>query len=612
MTTRHTGEGGEKTMAVVCLWFPDWPAHAARLVIDDAEAVAAVGAPRGLVQVIDEFTPVAIIANHEVMVLSQAARQAGVRRGMRERHAKSVCPELVLCACDEHRDARIFEPVIAGLDEVVAGVEVVRPGLVVMAWDPVVKFYGGTTAAMEQLLTAASMAGVDTCIGVADEVPTAILAARRSVVVPPGRSREFLATVPLSALVAEESFGADVETVRTLLDSGVTTLGELADLPPRSVTTRFGAAGSRLVEIATARDERTVAPALPVPERVVRVIPAEPFSRVDEAAFCARSVGRKLAAALAQRGVVCQRLAIAVEFSDPSSGEVQWLRRTWHTRMAVDERMIAERVRWQLSGWLTGGGRGLVTAVEVDPIECVVAPDGVLWDAGRAKEEHLREVAVRLQAQLGAGAVLQPSVQGGHSPVDRLELVPFGDGLRAPEEDTRQWPGRLPGPHPAKRGGGPSHPGAPVRLLAADGAGIVVTREVVLSHRPARLVWGQQSFTVTGWSAVWPVADAWWDRSRLAARQPVADMQAAASGDAASTPAAPRSYVVEHAADAGSIGTPALPGALGAAAHSVAMGEAVGERCARMQLAAEDSRGQCHAWLLVWWRGGWHVEATYD
>lgn len=60
-------------MRVAAIWFPDWPVQAAYLEDDLAE-------------------PLAVARQHRIKVVSHAARKLGIRRGMKVRHAQSVCP----------------------------------------------------------------------------------------------------------------------------------------------------------------------------------------------------------------------------------------------------------------------------------------------------------------------------------------------------------------------------------------------------------------------------------------------------------------------------------------------------------------------------------------
>lgn len=119
-------------MRVVAIWFPDWPVQALSM-SGEASPVQEVG----------------IVRTRTIVACSQAARRAGVRRGMRAREAQAVAPELTLVEDNPDRDARAFEPIAAGLDEVTASVEVLRPGLVLVSAGPVARYHGGEDTAAE-------------------------------------------------------------------------------------------------------------------------------------------------------------------------------------------------------------------------------------------------------------------------------------------------------------------------------------------------------------------------------------------------------------------------------------------------------------------------------
>lgn len=543
---------------VIALWFPDWPVQAAGLA-----------------------APGAVVAEHRVLACGTAARAAGVRRGMRLRAAQALCPELDVAEADADRDARAFEPVAAGLDEVTASVEVLRPGLAVVSAGGPARFFGGEDAAVERLLDAAARRGVDCLAGVADELSTAVLAARHGRVVAPGASREFLAPLPLAELVAEVALGCDGETAATLVGLGARTAGELAALPGPAVVTRFGAAGARLREVATAAGERLVAPQAGRPDLAVALEPSEPVVRVDAAAFAARQLAARLHARLAEVGVACNRLRVTADFA---GGER--LTRVWRTREPLTESATADRVRWQLDGWLTaraldaapghpradGAGSATGPGGDTDPSQAGLGQDGVEPDAHpdpddglvaltldpvevaepetvaalwgrRTGGEAARRAVERVVSTLGADAVLQPRLIGGRGVAERVELVPYGEAREAPPEGS--WPGRIPGPLPARLGAGPNHPASRVMLVDAAGRRVAVTAEAELSAAPAGLAWGERRFLVTGWAGPWPV-----DRP---------------------------------------------------------------EPVARLQVAGEDGAdGAAYAWLLIWRAGRWAIEALYS
>jgi len=517
-------------MRAAALWFPDWPVQAARLESGDELA-----------------EPIAIAAHHRIKVCSHAARQLGIRRGMRVRNAQAVAPELTVIEDNPDRDGRMFASLAASFDEVAASVEVLRPGLVVVDVDAAGRFHGSEDKALEMLIDAASRRGIDTQAGAADEIATALIAARVSQVVPPGGSAAFLAAQPLGVLVAEESLAADMDTVKALGQLGITTLGELAKLPPNAVTTRFGTKGMRIHRIASAAPDRRVAPELPVEDLAVAITPEDPIERVDAAAFAARTLAASLHERLKDTGRNCLRLKVVAELHDGTRVE-----RVWRTREPLTEAATADRVRWQLDGWLTNGGSGAITSLILEPLEFAAPePVGELWSDG-ASTDTARRVVERVQSQLGIDAVLQPRLVGGRGVAERVAMVPFGE---EPEDVDRQsWPGAIPQPLPARLGGGIDHPASRIMLVDASGAPVIVTAEAMLNAEPYGLAWGEKRYLVTGWAGPWPVDADWWTQTELPAG-----------------------------------------------------------RVARMQVVGREGgeEGAVTGWLLVWSRRSWRVEAVY-
>ncbi|GAB2500886.1 DNA polymerase IV [Corynebacterium atrinae] len=452
-------------MRVAALWFPDWPVQAARIE--------------------DESLPpeILIAAQHRVQVCSVP----GVRRGMRVRQAQALCPGIVVLDADPDRDGRMFESIAAGLDDVASSIEVLRPGLVLVDVGAAGRFHGSEGAAVEKLIDAAARRGIDSFVGVADEIATALIAARLGAVVPVGGSRQFLAGQPVTLL-------PEGEVVAALQDLGVRTLGELAALPATAVSTRFGAAGMRCHRIAQALPDRRVAPELPAADLSVAVTPEEPIERVDAAAFAARQLAATLHERLRAAGLSCLRLRVIAELSDGTR-----LERIWRTREALDEAATADRVRWQLDGWLTAGGAGAIASLILEPLETAY-PDSYAPE----EKKNAQRVISRVQSSLGIDAVLQPRLVGGRGVAERIDLVPYGES-RDPVPDG-SWPGRIPGPLPARL----AHPASRVRLIDAEGRDIRVTVEALLSSPPHALGWGRHRYWVAAWAGPWPVDTGWW------------------------------------------------------------------------------------------------------
>src|SRR4051794_25129587 len=136
------------------LWCPDWPVVAAEIVL----GTPASGA-------------VAVLLGNRVVACSEAARREGVRRGLRRREAQGRCPQLVVLDHDAGRDARAFEAVVAAVEEVAVGVEVIRPGACALAARGPVRYFGGEEAAAERIVEQiAEVCAVESQVGIADGV----------------------------------------------------------------------------------------------------------------------------------------------------------------------------------------------------------------------------------------------------------------------------------------------------------------------------------------------------------------------------------------------------------------------------------------------------------
>ncbi|MGN9775618.1 DNA polymerase Y family protein [Micromonospora sp. H33] len=510
------------------LWCPDWPVIAAEIV----DGVPATD-------------PVAVLHANRVVACSEQARAEGVRRGLRRREAQGRCPRLTVVDHDPARDARAFEPVVAAVEELVAGVEVVRPGACAVAARGPSRYLGGEEAAAERIVEHVAQAcAVESQIGIADGVFAAGLAARSGRVVPPGGAPRFLADLPVEALGRP----ALADLLRRL---GVRTLGDFAALPAGDVLARFGFDGALAHRLAAGRDHRPLAVRQPPADLAVTADQDDPLDRVDAAAFVARALAERLHDRLAAHGLACTRLGI-----EAVTAHGQELHRVWRHDGLLTAAAIADRVRWQLDGWLSGGRPGRVGARPPRPTAGIIrlrlVPDGViaqgalqpgLWGEAGEERERAHRALSRVQGILGPEAVVTAVLGGGRSPADQVRLVPWGDerlparpgppplpprpdplpdgpdAARSsgtvrrsrPGRSTRTgeppWPGRLPPPAPAV-----VLP-EPLAATVHDAAGepVEVSARLAVSAAPARLAVGTaRPVEIVGWTGPWPVDERWW------------------------------------------------------------------------------------------------------
>jgi len=265
---------------VLAIWCMDWPAVAAALAAGQ-----------------DATAPVAVTLANRVIACSSAARAVGVRRGLRRREAAARCPQLHIAPADADRDARFFEGVIAAVDDLVPRAEVLRPGLVVLPVRGAARFFGSEHQAAERLIDAVAAAGAECQVGIADQLSTAVFAARAGRVVEPGQDARFLSVLSIQQLATEPSLsGPGREELADLLwRMGIRTIGQFAALSATDVASRFGADAVAAHRFARGEPERPPSGREPAPELDAVMSCDPPIDRVDAAAFAGRSLAGTLA-----------------------------------------------------------------------------------------------------------------------------------------------------------------------------------------------------------------------------------------------------------------------------------------------------------------------------
>ncbi|MGH9108151.1 MAG: DNA polymerase Y family protein, partial [Acidimicrobiales bacterium] len=389
------------------LWCPNWPVSAAGFGPGDPAAVMDAG---------------------RVVAASGAAREAGVRVGRRRREAEGRCPGLVVVDRDPGGEARSFEPVVAAVAAITPRVEVTRPGLLALDARGPARYLGGESLLCQRVVAAAAGAMPargwrQPSVGVAGGRFAAALAARRGVVVPAGGDARFLAPFPVSVLDRPDL--ADL-----LVRLGIRTLGDFASLPEPSVLARFGPGAGRAHLLARGLGGSVLRADPPAHPPVASAELDPPAERAETAAFVARTLAADLATRLEERGLRCARVRIEAE---TEHGET--LSRRWRgdgDTLGVDA--VAERLRWQLDGWLSGTtpeaaptagiARLVVTADEVVPAG---GRQLGLWGGIPDADRRAARGLDRLRGMLGPGAVLTAALAGGRGPGDRAALVPWGD-----------------------------------------------------------------------------------------------------------------------------------------------------------------------------------------
>jgi protein ImuB len=486
----------ERPVRMVVVWCRDWP-------------VVALDLPVG--------EPVAIVRANRVEATSASARVAGVVEGLRRREAQRRCPEVRIVERDVDREARAFERVVTTIDDITPRIEILRPGVVAFPTRGPSRYFGGDDALAIQLhdLVGAQLADPSGCgVGLADGVFAATLAAHRGlsrpssppITVAEGATPGFLGPFPTKVLVSPGP--VDGELVDVFGRLGLHRLADVAALDARDVLARFGYPGAVAHRLASGFDEHPPRLGPPPDDMTVSLELDPPADRVDQVAFAGKMLADRLHEALGARGLACTRIMVTAHTTGGSEVE-----RVWRHEGALTAADVAQRIRWQLDGWLSrpgAVGRGGVCRL-------VLRPDEVVGDTGRQvgfwggttdDDERARRAIARVQGIVGTDGVVMPEHRGGRAPTEEYRLVPADLAGAAPLDLPPPWPGRLPVPHPAV---------VPRRTRTAEvvddeGAVVAVSGRGALSTTPRRLSIESGPWRrITGWAGPWLYDERWWD-----------------------------------------------------------------------------------------------------
>jgi len=486
------------SIRTLVVWCRDWPVVALDVAVGE---------------------PVAVLRANRVVATSAAARVAGVVEGQRRREAQRRCPEVTVVERDVDLEARAFDRVVGVLDDIAPRIEIVRPGVCAIPTRGPSRYFGGDPA-LADLVRSSVGAQLDDpsgCgVGIADGPFPATLAARRSLgrpgappmVIAAGASGSFVGPMPTATLASPGPLSN--ELVEVMVRLGLVRLSDLAGMDPSDLADRFGADGVVAHRLASGLDDRVPHLIEPPPDLTCTVELDPPAERVDQAAFAGKTLADGFADELDRRALAATRVAIAVH---TTGGAV--IERLWRDGGTLSAAAIAQRIRWQLDGWLSrphAVSRGGVCRIELRPEDvgrALARQDG-LWGGADERDERARRAAARLVALVGPASVRMPEPGGGRSAGEQMRLVPMDlvDPAGGARAGVSPWPGSIPAPHPTMVLARP----ADAEVVDARGRLVMISARGVLSGTPTRMsIRGGPWEEVGGWAGPWLTDERWWD-----------------------------------------------------------------------------------------------------
>jgi len=397
------------------------------VLLDRFELTVAAGGRAGL---LGEPAALAPEPGRELFVgeVSQAAETFGIHAGMRMGEALARCPRLTLVAPDPVGVAEAWESALARLESLGAAVESLRPGEACFDASGLQRLHSGRVVRMlgDGYLAARGSERLRSVLSAArvGQGPTrfcAMVAAHAARIRRPQRiaGAGELASRPVALLRRRSETSALVEPLERL---GITSLGELANMPRAVVADRFGRPGLLAHDLARARDT-------PLRPRVAGELLRETLELPESGS------GEQLGRAL---GLLIDRLLARRERRGRTLRAVVLSARlveggTWRERVVFREALAdPQRMRLAL------GGRLVLLPAPAETLLLTVERFGpphpevrALFDDGAVRrEERLREAVSQARAVAGPDAALRVLEIDPHSriPERRVVLTPYEPG----------------------------------------------------------------------------------------------------------------------------------------------------------------------------------------
>jgi protein ImuB len=365
-------------------------------------------------------------------VLGATPLALGVAPGQTLAQAQSICPGLEVRQASLERERAAAQAAREAAAAVSPRVEEAGSGLVYLDVAGLESLFGDDRAVARELVAAAERVGLRAAVGLAGSKSVARLAARAAEadltleqtrwgvgggafrVIGAEEQREFLAALPLHAL---ELPGELYDSLRRF---GLSTLGEVARLPPGPLSARLGPDAIALSRLARGEDASALSPRKE-PDRFEEGEELEwDASSVEPLLFVWKALLDRLSQRLLTRGLMAREVLLQLRLADGS-----WDERALDLAAPTREvPALLQLLRLLVEGRPPAAGVRAVRLCAVPTPE--VLEQMPLFGPRGASPTQLAAAVARLSALVGPDRVGQPLVQ------DRWAPFSAGSGKFAP------------------------------------------------------------------------------------------------------------------------------------------------------------------------------------
>jgi DNA polymerase-4 len=204
-----------------------------------------------------------------IITCSYEARSYGIQTGMRLKHARRLCPELIQCPAHPERYAATSAAIMTALQDITPDIEVFSVDEAFLDVTRCQRLLGTPTQigqwTRHKVFTAS---GILCSVGVSGDKTTAKFAAKLNkpdglTVIPPWEAAQCLHNIPVTALCGIAKGIGDF-----LAKHGVHTCGQVRHLPISVLAQRFGNPGRRIWYMCQGQDPATLQTDIPAPKSI--------------------------------------------------------------------------------------------------------------------------------------------------------------------------------------------------------------------------------------------------------------------------------------------------------------------------------------------------------
>jgi nucleotidyltransferase/DNA polymerase involved in DNA repair len=335
-------------------------------------------------------------------------------------------------------DAQPFDRMLDALDDLSPRIEAVDMGVALVDITGLEPMWGPERRiAARAVMLARAVAPLRTRCGIGDNRWLATLAARLARFERPDApaalhalARDDLRNLPLTLLPA------DAATRQRFALFGLTTMGQLADLPRSAVGAQFGAVGERLQALARGLDPRPIVPRQR-PERVEAGASFEtPLEGVGAVGLTLRRLAAELCDRLRQRHLAPGRAVLTLRFEDAPSLRVAQpfpqpaLEPDWIARLLLSRLEAAARTRFSSPATAEEAPEPRVVGLTLafDRLSDPASRQLPAFEARAGRWEELRWSLERIRHRFGDGRLWRATAERPNAalPEHRSRLVDIG------------------------------------------------------------------------------------------------------------------------------------------------------------------------------------------